>query len=60
MDLGRTDLEGGSWEDMENSILNVVDKWPGDMTIYPGHGDSCTMKTVRKINSEFLDIVKKR
>ncbi len=60
VDLGRTDLEGGSWEDMENSILNVVDKWPGDMTIYPGHGDSCTMKTVRKINSEFLDIVKKR
>ncbi len=59
VDLGRTDLEGGSESDMRNSILNIIDKWENDIMIYPGHGDGCTMKTVRKINSEFIDIVKR-
>ena len=60
VDLGRTDLNDGSEEEMRQSILNVADRWPGDMTIYPGHSDSCTMRTVRKINQEFIDIVAKR
>ena len=57
IDLGRTDLDDGSDAEMVDSIVNVVDKWPNDITIYPGHGDPATMKTVRKINREFLDIV---
>lgn len=57
VDLGRTDLEDGSEKDMVNSILNIIDKWPNDIMIYPGHGDGCTMKKVRQINSEFLEIV---
>ncbi len=57
VDLGRTDLEDGSIEEMERSIRQVVDAWPNDVRIYPGHGDDCTMKTVRKINQEFLNIV---
>lgn len=57
VDLGRTDLEDGSEKDMRKSITAVVDKWPNDITIYPGHGDPATMKTVRKINNEFLEIV---
>lgn len=60
VDLGRTDLNDGSQEEMENSIMNIIDKWENDIMIYPGHGDGCTMKTVRKINREFLDIVNKR
>lgn len=56
VDLGRTDLEDGSQEQMEASILNKIDKWENDITIYPGHGDGCTMKTVRRINKEFRDI----
>ncbi len=60
VDLGRTDLEGGSEAEMIDSILNIIDKWPNDIMIYPGHGDGCTMKKVRQINSEFLDIVNKR
>ena len=43
VDLGRTDLEGGSEEEMIDSILNIIDKWPNDIMIYPGHGDGCTM-----------------
>lgn len=60
VDLGRTDLKDGSQAEMEQSILNKIDKWPNDMTIYPGHGDGCTMKKVRTINSEFLEITRKR
>ena len=57
VDLGRTDLDDGSYEEMVGSILNVVDKWGNDITIYPGHGDPATMKQVRKINLEFLEIL---
>lgn len=57
VDLGRTDLEDGSPAEMRDSILNKVDKWGNDITIYPGHADGCTMKKVRQINKEFLDIV---
>ena len=57
VDLGRTDLDDGSYEEMVSSIMNVIDKWENDITIYPGHGDPATMKKVRKINLEFLEIV---
>lgn len=57
VDLGRTDLEDGSPEEMENSIRNIINDWSNEIVIYPGHGDSCTMKFVRRHNREFLDIV---
>jgi len=53
-DLGRTDLPGGSEEDMEHSIRDIIDKWENDIIIYPGHEDGCNMKMVRKYNTEFL------
>ena len=60
VDLGRTDLRDGSDEEMNDTIRNIIDKWDNDIRIYPGHGDDCTMKTVRRINREFLDIVNER
>lgn len=60
VDLGRTDLEDGSEADMRKSICDIIDKWGNDIMIYPGHGDGCTMKTVRKINREFIDMVNER
>jgi len=53
-DLGRTDLAGGSEEDMGRSIRTVVDRWENDIVIYPGHDTGCTMKKVRIYNKEFL------
>ena len=53
-DLGRTDLPGGSEEEMIASIRNVVDLWENDITIYPGHEGQATMKQVRKYNTEFI------
>lgn len=57
VDLGRTDLEDGSDAEMAASMVNIVNQWSNEITIYPGHGDPATMKTVRKINREFIDIV---
>lgn len=59
VDLGRTDLADGSPTDMEYSIRDIIDLWSNEITIYPGHGDSCNMKYVRKYNQEFLDIAGK-
>jgi hydroxyacylglutathione hydrolase len=59
VDLGRTDLADGSPTDMEYSIRDIIDLWSNEITIYPGHGDSCNMKYVRKYNQEFLDIIGK-
>jgi len=60
VDLGRTDLDDGSESDMINSISNIINNWENDIMIYPGHGDGCTMKKVRKINKEFTDIIETR
>lgn len=57
VDLGRSDLFGGSEEDMEKTIREIVDRWPDHLEIYPGHGDNCSMKYVRSVNEEFNDIV---
>ena len=35
--VGRMDLPGGSIKDMQNS-LELISKYPSDITIYPGHG----------------------
>ncbi|MFV0515917.1 MAG: MBL fold metallo-hydrolase [Aminipila sp.] len=57
VDLGRTDLKDGSEREMISSIKNVINLWGNDITIYPGHGEFCSMKYVRKNNKEFLDII---
>jgi glyoxylase-like metal-dependent hydrolase (beta-lactamase superfamily II) len=57
VDLGYTCFPGGSDADMRASLINIVNKWSNDVTIYPGHGDPATMKYVRRVNKEFIDIV---
>ncbi|MDD4564205.1 MAG: MBL fold metallo-hydrolase [Eubacteriales bacterium] len=57
IDLGRTDLADGSPAEMEKSILNIISLWSNEIMIYPGHGDSCTMKFVKENNQEYLGIV---
>ena len=57
VDIGYTHFSGGSAGQMKESLTNIVDKWENDVTIYPGHGDSATMKYVREVNQEFLDMI---
>ena len=59
-DLGRTDLEDGSWPDMVDSCKMIINKWPDRYTIYPGHDISATMKTVRQYNTEFLQCLEEK
>jgi glyoxylase-like metal-dependent hydrolase (beta-lactamase superfamily II) len=57
VDLGYTHFPGGSASDMKASLNNVVNKWGNDVIIYPGHGDPASMKSVREINTEFLELI---
>ena len=57
VDIGRMDLKGGSEQDMARSLKNVVNKWENDVVIYPGHGDPSSMKKVRQVNTEFLEMI---
>lgn len=43
MSIGRTDLDGGSWSDMEQSLRTVVAALPPDTTVCPGHGPQTVM-----------------
>jgi glyoxylase-like metal-dependent hydrolase (beta-lactamase superfamily II) len=44
--VGRTDLPGGSWEDLEKSLKRIF-SMDGDIEVYPGHGPSTTIRRER-------------
>ena len=46
---GRTDLPGGSWQDMTKSLRRLA-ALEGDLVVYPGHGASTTLDAERKQN----------
>ena len=50
MSVGRTDFEGGSYEDLMNSLANVLAKLPDETTILPGHGPQSTIGYEKKYN----------
>jgi hydroxyacylglutathione hydrolase len=36
--VGRTDISGGSWEEIEASVRKVMQFWNGSTRLYTGHG----------------------
>lgn len=52
--IGRTDLEGGNYETIINSIREKLLVLPGYTTVYPGHGPETTIENERK-NNPFLN-----
>jgi hydroxyacylglutathione hydrolase len=48
--IGRTDLWGGSYEQIISSIKNKLLTLPDDVKIYPGHGSSTTIYDEKKFN----------
>ncbi len=54
VEIGRTDLDGGSSKAMELTMKGIVDSWQDSVKIYPGHTEPCDMAFVRKHNGEFL------
>jgi hydroxyacylglutathione hydrolase len=41
--VGRTDLPGGDWETLLASLRALVDGYPGETVVHPGHGPSTTL-----------------
>jgi hydroxyacylglutathione hydrolase len=41
--VGRTDLPGCSWELLLASIRSLVDRYPPETIVYPGHGSTTTL-----------------
>ena len=48
--IGRTDLPGGSLQDLLNSISTKILSLPDHYAVYPGHGPSSTIGAERKLN----------
>jgi glyoxylase-like metal-dependent hydrolase (beta-lactamase superfamily II) len=41
--VGRTDLPGGSWETLLDSIRSLIEAYPPETVVYPGHGPATTL-----------------
>ena len=54
--IGRTDLPGGSWEQMQASLADVILTRPDDMVVHCGHGPSTTIGRERASNPFLQDL----
>ena len=41
--VGRTDLPGGDWDTLVESIRTLVERFPPETVVYPGHGAPTTL-----------------
>ena len=41
--VGRTDLPGADWDTLVDSIRSLVDAYPPETIVYPGHGPATTL-----------------
>jgi hydroxyacylglutathione hydrolase len=41
--VGRVDLEGGDWETLLSSVRELLERFPPDTIVYPGHGQPTTL-----------------
>ncbi len=48
--IGRTDLPGGDWQQLMDSIQRVLFALPDDVVVYPGHGPATTIGDEKKLN----------
>jgi glyoxylase-like metal-dependent hydrolase (beta-lactamase superfamily II) len=46
---GRTDLPGGDWNAIHESLRRLM-RMPGELTVYPGHGQATTLEHERQYN----------
>jgi len=52
--VGRTDLPGGDFETLVRSVQKLLDRFPGETPVYPGHMDATTLGE-EAIGNPFLD-----
>jgi glyoxylase-like metal-dependent hydrolase (beta-lactamase superfamily II) len=54
--IGRTDLPGGSWEQMQDSLARVILPRADDVVVHCGHGPSTTIGRERVTNPFLQDL----
>jgi len=54
--IGRTDLPGGSWEQMQESLARVVLTRDDEVVVHTGHGPSTTIGRERRTNPFLQDL----
>ncbi|HFD39919.1 MAG TPA: MBL fold metallo-hydrolase [Anaerolineae bacterium] len=48
--VGRTDLPGGSWQQLQDSIRRVLFALPDETVVYSGHGPATTIGEEKRLN----------
>jgi hydroxyacylglutathione hydrolase len=56
--VGRTDLPGGDWPTLLESIRALVDGFPEDTTVYPGHMGITTLGAERATNPFLAELAR--
>ncbi|MDY6915445.1 MAG: MBL fold metallo-hydrolase, partial [Candidatus Cloacimonadota bacterium] len=56
--IGRTDLPGGNYKTLENSIMKKLWTLPDDTKVYPGHGTATTIGD-EKMENPFVGLISK-
>jgi hydroxyacylglutathione hydrolase len=41
--VGRVDISGGNWETLLSSIRSLLERFPAETVVYPGHGPATTL-----------------
>jgi hydroxyacylglutathione hydrolase len=41
--VGRVDLAGGDWQTLLDSVQSLLNRFPADTVVYPGHGPATTL-----------------
>jgi glyoxylase-like metal-dependent hydrolase (beta-lactamase superfamily II) len=58
--VGRVDLPGGDWPTLLASIETLVDSYPEDTTVYPGHMGITTLGAERATNPFLRELASQR
>ena len=54
--VGRTDLPGGDWPTLGRSIQGLLDAYPDETTVYPGHMGITTLGRERASNPFLIEL----
>jgi hydroxyacylglutathione hydrolase len=56
--VGRVDLPGGDWETLLESIRTLVESYPEDTTVYPGHMGITSLGAERATNPFLVELAR--
>jgi glyoxylase-like metal-dependent hydrolase (beta-lactamase superfamily II) len=54
--VGRVDLEGGDWDTLLDSVRALLDRYPADTVVRPGHGGATTLGRELETNPFLRDL----